>query len=129
MYPIDFSICTILFILIYMSCFHCAVGCSDRCIVFSKLVKLKVLLKLYFEPYSFTFHLTKFLSHFLKKINAEKVIPLLCLYILSRNQEKQLCYKVTQLRSLFESMCVKKHCNTISDSTREQAENSLTSEF
>jgi hypothetical protein len=49
-----------------MSCFHCSVWRSDRCIVFSKLVKWKVLLKLYFERYSFTFHFTKFLSHFLK---------------------------------------------------------------
>jgi hypothetical protein len=28
----------------------------------------KVLLKLYFERYSFTFHFTKFLSNFLKKL-------------------------------------------------------------
>jgi hypothetical protein len=50
-----------------MSCFHCSVWHSDNCIVFSKLVKWKVLLKLYFEQYSFTYHFTKFLSHFLKK--------------------------------------------------------------
>jgi hypothetical protein len=49
-----------------MSCFHCSVWHSDHCIVFSKLVKWKVLLKLYFEQYSFTYHFTKFLSHFLK---------------------------------------------------------------
>jgi hypothetical protein len=51
-----------------MSCFHCSVWRSDHCIVFSKLVMWKVLLKLYSERYSFTFHFTKFLSHFLKKI-------------------------------------------------------------
>ena len=87
-----------------MSCFHCAVWCSGRFIVFSKLVTCKVLLKFYFERYSFTFHFTKFRRHFLKKIkveqklsfhskSGEKVIPLLYIYILSRNREKQLCNK------------------------------------
>jgi hypothetical protein len=83
-----------------MSCFHFAVWCSDRCIVFSKLVKSKVLLKLYFERYSFTFHFTKFLSHFLKKlVNAKQKLFLIlslvkesfryCVYIPSTNREKQ----------------------------------------
>jgi hypothetical protein len=58
-----------------MSCFHCAVlyGVLTAviCIVFSK-VKWKVLLILYFECHSFTFHFTKFLSYFLY---LKKVIP------------------------------------------------------
>jgi hypothetical protein len=37
LYAIDFPVCTILFL--DMSCFHCAVWCSYRCIVFSKFVK------------------------------------------------------------------------------------------
>ena len=86
-----------------MSCFHCAVWCSNRCIVFSKLVKRKVLLKLYFKRYSFTIYFSKFLSHFLKKLMLNRnyflILSLVkksfryCVYILSRNREKQLCNK------------------------------------
>ena len=125
MYPIDISICTILFLLIYMSCFHCAVWCSDRCIVFSKLVKWKVLLKLYFERYNFTFHFTKFLSHFLNKLMLNRNYFIIlsvvkksvshCAYIPSRNREKQLCnmaIKSHQKPFWKRVRTCKKHCNT-----------------
>jgi hypothetical protein len=61
--------------------------------------KVKSVLKLlYFEWYSFTFHFTKFLSHFPNKLmlnrnyffnSGEKVIPSLCLY------SKQKSRKIT----------------------------------
>jgi hypothetical protein len=56
------------------------------------------------ERYSFTFHFTQFLSHFLNKLmlnrnyffnskSGEKVIPWLCFIGPSRNREKRLCNK------------------------------------
>ena len=76
-----------------MSCFHCAVWCSDRCIVFSKLLKWKVLLFKNFISNDTVLHLCYQIPQpFPGKTNAkqklsvfhsksgEKVIPLLCLY-------------------------------------------------
>jgi hypothetical protein len=91
-----------------MSCFHCAVWCLDAVLYYwvFQTCKVKSVLKLfYFERYSFTFHFTEFLSQFLNKLmlikqklflnskSDEKVIPDHCVYILSRNREKQLCNK------------------------------------
>jgi hypothetical protein len=65
--------------------------------------KVTSVLKLYFERYSFTFHFTKFLSHFLNKLMLNRNYFLIlsvvkksvshCAYIPSRNREKQLCNK------------------------------------
>jgi hypothetical protein len=65
-----------------------------------------VLLKLYFERYSFRLHLTKCLSHFLNKLmpNRNYFLSLSLVkksfrcyvYILSRNPGKQLCNKATK---------------------------------
>ena len=82
-----------------MSCFHCAVWCLDYCtIAFFETCKVKSVLKLlYFERYSFTFHFTKFLSHFLDKLMLNRNFLILslvkkslhhCIYIISRNREK-----------------------------------------
>jgi hypothetical protein len=121
-----------------MSCLHCSVWRSDRCIVFSKLVKWKVLiLKLYFERYSFTFHFTKFLSHFLKKLMLNRnyflILSLMkksfryCVYILSRNREKQLCNKAIKTHK--KPFWKRVRTRNTATPNREQVENSFISEF
>jgi hypothetical protein len=74
---------------------------------------------LYFERYSFTFHFTKFLSHFLKKLMLNRNYFLIlrlanksfryCVYILSmqESRKKQLCNKAIKWhkKSHFESVC------------------------
>jgi hypothetical protein len=47
-----------------------------------------------------------------------------CVYIPSRNREKQLCNKAIE-EAILKACAYKKHCNTIS----EQAENSFISEI
>ena len=82
-----------------MSCFHCAVWCLDAVLhycVFGTCKVKSVLKLLYFERYSFTFHFTKFLSHFPNKLMLNRNYFLIlvkksfhhCVYILSRNREK-----------------------------------------
>ena len=133
MYPINISICTILFLLICrvfivlygVLTLYCTI--VNYCVF--ETCKMKSVLKLlYFERYSFTFHFTKFLSHFLNKLMLNRnyflILSLVkksfhhCVYILSRNREKQLCNKAIKSHTVTEEAilkaCVyKKHCNTI----------------
>jgi hypothetical protein len=127
LYPINISNCTILFLLI-CRVFIVLYGVLALyyTIVFLKLVKWKVCLKLlYFEQYSFTFHFTKFLSHFLNKLmlnrnyflilNLVKKSFHLCVYILSRGG----------LVSIPQCIAVLDHCIDIINSPAQLAQCSL----
>jgi hypothetical protein len=91
---------TISFDVVFSLCCTVAWGCIvllTYCVF--ETCKVKSVLKLlYFERYSFTFHFTKFFSHFLNKFakeklffnskSSEKVIPSLCLY--SKQKSRKL---------------------------------------
>jgi hypothetical protein len=101
--------------------------------------KMKSVLKLYFERYSFTFQFTKFLSHFLKNNNAKQKLFFnsslvkksfrFYVYILSRNREKQLCTKA--IKSSHNKLFWKRVLERvrIQETLQQQNENSFISDF
>jgi hypothetical protein len=58
-------------------------------------------------------------KQFLNFKSGEKVDPLLCLY--SKQKSRKTTLFVTQ-ETILKACAYKKHCNTISDSNREQAD-------